>query len=483
MLNYFLRTMPVEATAAAAARHDELIAEALHAVAASTGATAAERRRAEAQARLPVKMGGLGLTSQVAIAQAARVGSWALCWRPLQQLCARVFGDVDLTTAKVASFDELRSAHRQLLGALSKVRQRYADYGAKYFDYDKEGEGHEHAHPAHLPPPDKFLPLSLFGSASGNLQNAQRTWSQIVHHGAWYKLWSELAAVSTREALRLVAVMQPYAGAWLNAVPKSRPFQIHTWAMRLLVQRRLGLPLTAVAAEGATSKHGKAFDVMGDLAANDGKAGHQSRHHAVLVELVTRLRTVWGSAVEYEAPGYTDYSDTRPDLAVHRREGLLLGDVKVKDPVGSDPGAAGQRGAHVDMGNTLPGAREEVVGRKQRGQSVEVDGRFRPPTGAGFVSKIDGDYKRALESGCEVLTLLFETFGGFGPGVVELVRRAAVDRGNKLRGSEYDATTWSARTWTSFTMQRMSCALMVAVAWETASAMELTRVRDARDDV
>jgi hypothetical protein len=51
MLNYFLRTMPVEATAAAAARHDELIAEALHAVAASTGATAAERRRAEEVAR------------------------------------------------------------------------------------------------------------------------------------------------------------------------------------------------------------------------------------------------------------------------------------------------------------------------------------------------------------------------------------------------------------------------------------------------
>ena len=79
-------------------------------------------------------------------------------------------------------------------------------------------------------------------------------------------------------------------------------------------------------------------------------------------------------------------------------------------------------------------------------------------------------------------TLLFETFGGFGAGVVELLREAAETRGNKLRGSEYDATTWSARTWTSFAAQRVSCALMRQVAWELATAMELTRVRDVRDE-
>ena len=63
-----------------------------------------------------------------------------------------------------------------------------------------------------------------------------------------------------------------------------------------------------------------------------------------------------------------------------------------------------------------------------------------------------------------------------------LLQEAVEARGNKLRGSEYDATTWSARTWMGFTAQRVSCALARAVAWELASAMELTRVRDARDD-
>ena len=34
----------------------------------------------------------------------------------------------------------------------------------------------------------------------------------------------------------------------------------------------------------------------------------------------------------------------------------------------------------------------------------------------------------------------------------------------------------------SYTSQRISCVLARAVAWELATAMQLTRVRDARDD-
>ena len=107
-------------------------------------------------------------------------------------------------------------------------------------------------------------------------------------------------AASTREAVRFIAVSQPYAGAFLNAVPSHRVFRINTWAMRILVQRRLGLPLAARPVPGLLSKHGCEFDVMGDMATNDGKSGHQTRHHDVLVELVKRLRSVWGARVEYE---------------------------------------------------------------------------------------------------------------------------------------------------------------------------------------
>ena len=98
------------------------------------------------------------------------------------------------------------------------------------------------------------------------------------------------------------------------------------------------------------------------------------------------------------------------------------------------------------------------------------------------MAAVEGAYAQALANGVAVAPLLFETLSGFGPGVVELLRRAAEARGNSLRGSEYDATTWSARTWLGFTAQRLSCALVRAVAWELATAMELTRVRDSRDD-
>ena len=127
-------------------------------------------------------------------------------------------------------------------------------------------------HPARLPPAHKLLPISEFGSTSDYLQNAQRLWSSIIHHSEWVRQLEALLLVSTREAVRFIAVSQMHAGIWLNAVPKFEAFAIPTWAMRLLVQRRLGLPLTATVVPGALSKHGREFDVMGDLAANDGHA-------------------------------------------------------------------------------------------------------------------------------------------------------------------------------------------------------------------
>ena len=123
-----------------------------------------------------------------------------------------------------------------------------------------------------------------------------------------------------------------------------------------------------------------------------------------------------------------------------------------------------------------------VLGRHlaQRGQPG--DPPFNRLTGEGYVAPVSAPYDRARREGAEVVPLRFETFLGGGPETVALLRAAVEARGNKLRGSEYDATTWSARTWMGFTAQRVSCALARAVAWELASAMELTRVRDARDD-
>ena len=66
-LVYFLRTMPPSVTAAAARRHDELIERAFYSLVHSEGATTTEITFALRQARLPVSLGGMGLTAMVDI--------------------------------------------------------------------------------------------------------------------------------------------------------------------------------------------------------------------------------------------------------------------------------------------------------------------------------------------------------------------------------------------------------------------------------
>ena len=97
------------------------------------------------------------------------------------------------------------------------------------------------------------------------------------------------------------------------------------------------------------------------------------------------------------------------------------------------------------------------------------------------MAPVSAPYDWARREGAEVVPLLFETFLGWGEGTVRLLREAAEARGNKLRGSEYEATTWSARTWMGYAAQRVSCALARAGESEaTARESRLPRSLDCR---
>ena len=142
-------------------------------------------------------------------------------------------------------------------------------------------------------------------------------------------------------------------------------FRMPTSHLRVAVQRRLGLPLLAAAGSlRQRSAHGKPFDCFGDVAQNDGEAGHQTRHFLVLEELCVVLRSVWGGAVQREPQNYHNYSDTRPDVAaacVGEGGSMFVGDVKLFDAIGSG-GVPHGRGAYVAFGNTRPRARALVLG-------------------------------------------------------------------------------------------------------------------------
>ena len=75
-----------------------------------------------------------------------------------------------------------------------------------------------------------------------------------------------------------VSASQPHAGDVFNAVPMRRDFRVPTWAMRIIVQRRLGLPLDEALASGeptctapCTARGGRVQDPM------DGRFGEQYR--------------------------------------------------------------------------------------------------------------------------------------------------------------------------------------------------------------
>ena len=350
------------------------------------------------------------------------MGTWALVWTPLRKL-HEPFRTVDITRESSEGFEqlpifaELQAAHASLMARYERVAADYGRYDRQVFDFCKEGLAHYKFHPEGLPERDTLLPLAAFDSGREHLQNAQRRFSLIVSHAAWLDFWNELhvtVGMPRREIVRFIAASQPHAGDVLNAIPMRREFRVPSWAMRIIVQRRLGLPLDEALARGAptcTARGGKVQDPMGDAASNIGRAGHNQRHKQVLHRLVLCMQSVWGRLVEEEPQDHYGYSnDYRPDVTapgLGRGGKRLVGDVKFKDPLSSNPESVERRAGFVAFGGTAPATRADVYGLPQRG--VKGDGNFRSDDGGGYVAYKKADYEHALSRGdTDVQMLLFD---------------------------------------------------------------------------
>ena len=65
----------------------------------------------------------------------------------------------------------------------------------------------------------------------------------------------------------------------------------------------------------------------------------------------------------------------------------------------------------------------------------------------------------------DVRLLLFESFGGFGKGVGEILWKAANVLQNKLTRAQYlDEVTWTTKSWLGLQKQRISVVLHTAIA-------------------
>ena len=77
-----------------------------------------------------------------------------------------------------------------------------------------------------------------------------------------------------------------------------------------------------------------------------------------------------------------------------------------------------------------------------------------------------GEYRYAREDkDVDVRLLLFESFGGFGKGVGEILWGAANVLQNKLTRAQYlDEVTWTTKSWLGLQKQRISVVLHTAIA-------------------
>eukprot|EP00966_Prymnesium_polylepis_P258187 5964041-Prymnesium_polylepis.1 len=89
----------------------------------------------------------------------------------------------------------------------------------------------------------------------------------------------------------------------------------------------------------------------------------------------------------------------------------------------------------------------------------------------------------AIEKGCDVRLLLFETFGGFGAGVLHLLKTLSSEVSNRLSHAQYDQTSWSARNWKTYQTQRLSVMLHRQAAGEIARELGIAAAKslDASD--
>ncbi|EOD31918.1 hypothetical protein EMIHUDRAFT_231148 [Emiliania huxleyi CCMP1516] len=448
-LTFFLRTMPPSVTQDAAREHDRLMEEALYTLVggARVGRNSPRWRVAVQQARLPVRMGGMGLTSAMDIREAAWVAQ---------------------------RFDELREAHKRLRALRDEVGKTWREWDGRTLYQDVVGPFQEtkavrrrRYHPPKLTPAAELLPLPEFSSTSEFLQQAQRRYTVGVHHRNWLALAEAFVSEASRrggryktgrcknhkcwrEAIRFVAVSQEGAGAFLNAIPMRDDMKMETWAMRITVQRRLGLPLDvacqAVEA-GKKAPNGKPHEELGDAAMVNPRAKHATRHKYLLKRLVKTLRSAWGMLIEMEPTAHLSYSNPKqPDVAaanIGKGHVRLVGDLKLTSSLACKGGdRLGWKGAFVAFGNT-----ERAL--------LDL-----------------GDYRFAREKNCDLRLLDFETFGGFGDGVRKILRQAADQLSNKLSHAQHlDEVTWTTKNWHGLQMQRLSVVLHTAVAWQTVNEL------------
>jgi hypothetical protein len=369
---------------------------------------------------------------------------------------------VDAASTSSPTLDQLRASHAALLATHARIVADYATLDARPVSYDILGNRLLRFHPEDGLPESNDLPsLSDITEGAGKddenppCKQAQRKFSFIRHHDRWGALKRDLSANGdTRELVRFVSVSQAFAGGAFNCVPSHWDFKIPSDELLVMCQRRLGLELSCLAniAGGASVVLGdREVDALGDTFLS--YHNHSKRHNEVALVLSRAAkqalsRRVLVDTIQHEviSPG------ARPDVIVLRgaadgKHDLLL-EVKVPCPISSNPDSTGEEGTYAAFANTAPDLKRHTFG------CDSIGGR----------KPVTAHYAGAINKGQTVELCIFETFGGFEKGVVNLLNNwAARARGKTPEGEE---PPWSARNFVPYWSQILSAKVQRGAAKE-----------------
>ena len=394
----------------------------------------------------------------LACARGAYIGL-AACLPTIRKLVPSL-AVLDPAQSELPSMQALQSAHAALTAAHTRIDGEYANWDARPLGYDGCGNPLHRFHPEDLPTAADIPTLADMASGKhASCKHAQRTFSAIRHHDRWCALRRDLGADGgRRELTRFISASQPFAGAAFNTVPSHAYFQTPSDELLVMVQRRLGLELSCL--HGITSSDalgGIAVDAFGDTMLTH--HNHSQRHNGVarlLARAAAQAHTGKKILVDsFESESFSP--GARPDVAVLRGAGLknLLLKVKVVCPISSNPSSTGEAGTFASFANTAPELRRGIEG------CPAIGGR----------EATDAKYAGAMRLGHTVVPVIFETFGGFEAGAVDLLNDwARLARGKTPEGEE---PPWSARNFVPYWSQVISSA-----AQRAAAAEILSRVRE-----
>ena len=509
---FWLRMVPPHLVRRVAATFDDAIAACLRETACARGAPDDARwQRALKQARLPVRLGGLGLTSAAGQADAAWCGSWAQCWSRMQSFFPALAA-IDLATAApraaadaaaagvaaaagaaaaagggaaaapagaaaprlpFPSLASLHIAHARLTAQRDVVEMAFQgiDATAGAIPVPQPGRRVPMAlayHPKGLPPAAALPSLTEMADpeCKTNLR-AQRGFAQVAQLGSWLELMTSAAGldgeqrgtrVALRECSRLIGVAQPLAGAWLQAIPGPNQFRLRSTLYVIALQRWLGLPIHMASAANVT-----AAETLGDELLKG--CEHTTRHNRVVGAWVRAVQAARGAAhtrataeaPAWSAPSVPDFvSEYAGQAGAHQ-----AGEVKVYNTIISDA-AQLLRGATQAFGATRARLLQENLGDFAPKEVV-------PPRSDG--APRTAKYQAALEGGHDVLVLISEVWGGFSPEAMRFLGELAQARNDGI-DIERASTTWSTSSFTSYHGQLLSLAVQWGVAIEIERAIK-----------